>query len=374
MKVAMDVSPLCYPRSGVGTYVANLLAALQRRGDVEVIPLAHRRRAHANDPRSHAPARRRWNRTVWLQFGLPRELARLSPDVVHFTNHVCSLAARQPAVLTIHDASLFVHPEFHGRARLLSMRPLIRPSARHARAVITVSEASRSEIVDRLGLPPQKVYAIPLAPGAEFLSLARNDSLEAVRRRWKLPERFVLFVGTIEPRKNLARLLEAWGRLCREGNPGADALVLTGQPGWRDRGIYETIRRLGLQPPRLRLLGHVSNADLVALYNLATCLAFPSLYEGFGLPVVEAMACGCPVLTSDDGALVEASGDAAVHVDARSVDDIATGLRRLLHDVALRETLKARGLARAGELSWDRTAQRTVEVYRAAVSKSTKAT
>lgn len=374
MRIGFDATPLCAPRSGVGTYTINLLEHLCRQFEDDIVPLAHRPRLWEpnGNSRSSIPNLRSSvsiNKTLWMQVVLPWLLARLRTDLCHFTNGVASLWTPCPSVVTIHDMTLWLFPQHHYRRRLLAMRPFIPLAARQATAIIAVSHSTKRDIVRILRVPAPKVHVIYEAPAPCFRPLAAGPALEAVRRRYGLPERFVLYVGTIEPRKNLVRLLEAFARL-RNGGPISHAFILAGHRGWKDEAVFAAVERLKLQDA-VRFLGYVPEDDLVALYNLADALAFPSLYEGFGLPVLEAMACGTPVVASPRGSLREVAGDAAIFVDPLEVESIAEGLRRVLEDAVEREELRARGLANAARFTWEATALQTRALYRCCVESTT---
>jgi glycosyltransferase involved in cell wall biosynthesis len=301
------------------------------------------------------------NKTIWMQTVLPRQLARLGADVCHFTNSVAPLAAACPMVVTIHDMTVWLLPRYHPRTRLLTMRAIVPWAARRARAIVADSHNSKRDIVRILGVPESKVHVIYAAPPPEFRPLPRGAHLDAVRHRYRLPERLVLHVGTIEPRKNLVRLLEAFAQLRRRGHT-SHTLVLVGPLGWQYEPVFAAVERLGMDGS-VRFLGAVPTDDLVALYNLADALAFPSLYEGFGLPVTEAMACGTPVVTSQNSSLGEVAGEAAELVVPTQVESIATGLQRVLHDPQRRVELRARGLVRAADFSWATAARETRRLY-----------
>ena len=222
-------------------------------------------------------------------------------------------------------------------------------------------------MVRTLKVPEDKVHVIYEAPAPHFEPLPPSASaaMRAVRERYRLPGPFVLYVGTIEPRKNLNRLFEAF-RIVRRSGFQTHNLVLVGNRGWSDASVLASIERLGLTGV-VRVLGYAPTADLVALYNLAEVVAFPSLYEGFGLPVVEAMACGTPVVTSPNGSLAEIAGGAAELVDPRHIESIAAGLVRVVADPERRAELRAAGLARAARFSWHSAAAQTRQVYEAVV-------
>ena len=358
MRVGFDITPLRAPRSGIGTYAANLLDELGRQADPEIVPLANFPIGrHAFGPKHTFQL----NKTVWMQAVLPWQLARLGADVCHFTNSVASWCTPCPSIVTIHDTTLWLFPEHHPRRRLLSMRPVIPLAARRAKAVIAVSDAAKRDIVRILKVPADRVHVVYEAAAPCFQPLVGDALLTAVRRRYRLPDRFVLHVGTIEPRKNLVRLLEAYSLLRRDGNR-SHALVLVGNRGWKDADVFSTVERLGLEG-LVHVLGYVPTEGLVALYNLTDSLAYPSLYEGFGLPVVEAMACGAPVVASRCGSIPEVAGSAAEFVEANDVESIAAGLRHVLNDPERRAELRLRGRARAASFSWAAAAEQTRRVY-----------
>lgn len=359
MRIAFDVSGLRAPRSGVATYTANLLQHLEALSDDQILPVANRPVSASDDGATNHP--RGLNKTLWMQALLPLQLSRAAADVCHFTNNVAAWWTPCPSVVTIHDTTLWLFPKYHPRRRLVAMRPFIPLGAARAKAVIAVSNATKRDVVRTLKLPERKVHVIYEAAARHFRPLVHDETLESVRRKFGLPERFVLYVGTIEPRKNLKRLLQAFEVVRRDGF-GSLALVLVGSRGWQDEPILRSVDRLGLTGS-VRFLGHTSAEDLVALYNLAEVLAFPSLYEGFGLPVVEAMACGTPVLTSPNGSLAEIAGPAAELVEPTQVESIAAGLRRVLSESDRREALRAAGFVQAGRFSWEAAAAHTREVY-----------
>jgi len=227
-------------------------------------------------------------------------------------------------------------------------RATIRPALRRAAALLCNSQATRRDLVARFPAAADRASVIAFAADARFLA-ARPDPAVAARHGLERP--YVLAVGTLEPRKNLERLIAAW-----EGLPDTHTLALVGPRGWDDESIVAAARRAG----DVRLLGRVSDEDLATLYAGAACFAYPSLYEGFGLPVLEAMAAGAPVLTSNVSSLPEVAGDAALLVDPLDTGVIREGLARLLTDPALGQDLRARGRARAAQFSWDRTASETL--------------
>lgn len=366
--VGFDATPLEVPnRSGVSHYVAQLLSALMARTDGREYALLASRSLNGHLP-SGLPPRRGVKfpvRSLWMQFVLPATLARLRPDLCHYTNYIAPLVGSCPSVVTMYDMGLFKYPETQPRKALLTVRSILPRVAKRADRIITSSYSSRDDIVSTLHVDPERIHVVYAAPGAEFRVMEDRARLEHVRAKYGLQNPFVLAVGTIEPRKNLGRLIEAFARAKRAGRP--EHLILVGQLGWKYETLLNQIEttRLG---DAVRLAGYIPDEDLPAVYNLARGVAFPSIYEGFGLPVVEGMACGVPVLTSNRASTAEIGADSALLVDPTDTEALADGLLRLLGDEPLREELRAKGIVRAAEFSWTRAAEETVRVYDAVIA------
>ena len=365
MRIGFDGTPLLGQRSGVGHYTGRLLAHLvQQRPEWEYLLFSNR----PIDPLEEELVRTMpvidhfgLSRFAWMQFILPRIIRQRQPDLCHFPNNTAPLCQSRPTVITIHDASLFLHSRHHPRSRLLALRLLLPHVARRATAVITVSHHARRDLLRVLPLSAEKIHVIHEAAPDGFRPLVDPVQRRHMRARYNLPDNFVLFVGTIEPRKNLKRLIRAVASLRQRGCD--TRLVLVGPNGWLVNGsLNKEIETLGLAE-MVQNLGYVPQADLPGIYSLATVFAFPSLYEGFGLPPLEAMACGTPVLTSRNSAMAEICGDAAWLVDPHQEEAIADGLACLMADADQREHLRQHGLAQATKYSWARTAQETAVVY-----------
>ena len=283
-------------------------------------------------------------------------------DLVHETFHFPPFfgPARFAKIMTIHDMTPFVLTRRNMNfQKWLQHRLLLPPLARRAHHVLTDSQHSKDDIVRILHLPPEKVSVTHLAAEPCFYPRQRKE-IELVRARYRLPERFLLFLGTIEPRKNLVRLVRAFERAA--GRMGDTALVIAGPLGWQYRPILQAIRR---SPVRERILtpGRIAQQDLAALLSGALAFVYPSLYEGFGLPPLEAMRCGCPVVSSNTSSLPEVVGDAALTVDPRDEPGLAAAIERISTDESLRQHLRLNGASRAGLFSWQRCARETVTVY-----------
>jgi glycosyltransferase involved in cell wall biosynthesis len=296
---------------------------------------------------------------------IPLAFPRLARDEGAALVHVQYFVAPRlpaPCVVTVHDLSFTRRPELFGWRDRLLLGGLVPSSVRRARHVIAVSEFTRGDLIDRYGIDPARVTAIRNGVAERFHPDA--EAARAARARYGLERPFVLFVGALQPRKNAIVLVDAFARL--RDRPGLELVVAGGDRGGLAE-LRERVGRLGLTG-RVRLLGHVPEDALPGLYGAAELLAFPSLYEGFGLPALEAMACGTPVCASSTTGLGEAVGDAGLTFDPTSVEELTTAIDMLLEDAALRESLRTAGLARAARFSWRRSAEATAAVYRAALA------
>jgi glycosyltransferase involved in cell wall biosynthesis len=298
----------------------------------------------------------------WISFALslPLELLRRTPDVMHAT-YVAPPYVPGKFVFTLHDLSPFSNPEFYPPAIRFRLQKGFASSIRRAAAVLCVSEFTRRHLVDQFPFAAEKARVVPHGVDPAF---HRMKDREEVRRRlqtYGLREPYVLCLGKLQARKNTLRVLEAFHVLKKEtGLP--HKLAMVGRKMWTSSEVYPLIERLGLTS-QVVLTGHVVDSDLALLYNGADALAFPSLFEGFGLPVLEAMACGCPVVTSNTTSLPEVAGSAALLVDPYRAEAIAEGLACVLTDAAVHQDLAAKGLERARQFTWEKTAQQVLEAY-----------
>src|SRR5262245_10530798 len=294
MRVAFDGTTLRPARTGVGCYAERLLRHLALASPADEFLVMSNRATDFGSPlppnvRVH-PGRRAPISLVWMQTTAPALLTSAGADVAHFTNGVIPLASRVPTVVTIHDMSLRLYPRCHPLRRVMLHRPFVDLTAPRASAIITHSNSSKRDIVRLYKLDPARVHVVHLAAAPEFRPIADRATLDDVRRRYALPDRFILYVGTIEPRKNLPTLLEAYAEQVHAGRLRDHPLVFAGPYGWGARDMAGRVAALRLGN-HIRFLGYLPFEDLPALYNLSDLFVFPSVYEGFGLPVVEAMAC-----------------------------------------------------------------------------------
>jgi glycosyltransferase involved in cell wall biosynthesis len=373
VRIAIDATSVPRQRAGAGTYIYNLVQALAQvdRDNTYFVfakPETFDARDLERDGFRLVPVRlpSRLARMLWEQATLPVHLRRLNVDVLHSPHYTTPLAPGPwRRVVTFHDVTFFLLPGRYPVLRRLYFQGASRAGARLADLVIAVSETVKSDLVRHLSLPAETVRVVPLAPGAGFRPLDDSARMEAVRERYGLPLRFILNVGTLEPGKNQATLVRAFHRLKAQGLE--QGLVIAGQRGWMYEKLFRLVDDLGLRED-LRFVGYLPDDDLAAVYSMADLFVFPSLYEGFGLPPLEAMACGLPVVASSAPALAEVLDGAALLVDARDVSALADASARALRDRRLRSRLRRQGLERASQFSWQRTARGTVAAYEAAQS------
>ncbi len=369
MLIGIDASrTLVAQRTGTENYSLQIIRHLVRLGG------QHRFRLYLREPapvgllpeQANVEHRVLGPRRLWTHIGLSGEMRRHPPDVLFVPAHVVPLAHPAATVVTVHDIGYRFFPQQHTRSARLYLELSTRFSCRAARRIMADSLATAHDLQREYGVPAGKVRVA--YPGLdEGIARAGEQAQQAIRERYRLPHPYVLYVGTIQPRKNLARLVEAFARL-----PSAldhIELVLAGKAGWLDEPIRRRVRELGLEA-RVRFPGYVPQEDLAALVSAAECFVMPSLYEGFGLPVLEAMACGTPVICSTGGSLPEVAGDAALHFAPLDVEALATHLARLLSDSGLRRDLVTRGYRRLAEFSWERCASQVLEALVEAYSEA----
>lgn len=376
MRFGLDGVPLGQTRTGVGHYtfeLARALAAIAPAHEFEVVsPFAFARSESDPPPnlRFSQAGGNALTRRAWWSIGLPLYCKRASFAVFHGTNFDLPAWASCPTVLTIHDLSLLLYPETHEKHLARRARVKLPLMARKASAIITPSEAVKREVCEHLGVRSDKIFAIPEAARAAFYHAPRSET-DPVCRRLGIEDEFILFVGTVEPRKNLLNLVRAFAEILRSSSLQIQ-LVIAGKQGWLLDELPAYLRESHIKE-RVLFTGHLSDDDLRALYSACRVFVYPSLYEGFGLPLLEAMACGAPVVTSNTPSIVETVGEAARLISPNDVHDLAQGLKCLLEDASERAQRSAAGIEHAKKFSWTQTAAATLELYRE-VQRRTKST
>lgn len=316
---------------------------------------------------SRLPTHRPPVRILWEQAAQPWAVRQAGLDLIHGPAFVGPQASSCPSVITIHDLSFQLYPENFRPLNRLYLQTFTRQSVRRARRVIAVSDSTKRDLVRTYDLAPAKIDVIHHGRDASFRPLPA-DQVAAFRAREDLPERFCLFVGTLEPRKNIVCLVEAYAQLPADSPP----LILVGGKGWLYDEIFGRVEALGLGN-RVRFAGYVAADDLPWWYNAAELFVYPSLYEGFGLPPLEAMACGTPVIASTASSLPEVVGYAGLLVDPADAGALAEAMAQVLADPELRGRMREAGLARARAFSWPETARKTADTYRRALMPDQRA-
>ena len=372
MKIGLNAHLLSgragYRSAGIHGYISNLLRELPARAPAdwqfEAMVGAGNRASFPGLRMARAPLDTEppWRRVFWEQALQPWQLRRY--DLYHALAFVAPIVLSAPMVVTVYDLSFLHFPARLSAARRLYLRALTALTCARARRVLAISQSTADDLTAHLGLPPGKIDVTPLGyDRAAFHPLLERD-VAHFRRKHNLPERFWLFVGTLEPRKNLPLLLKAYARL-----PEAERLplILGGGIGWMAQEVFAAIERLELGGS-VKHVGFIPTADLPLWYNCAEAFLYPSVYEGFGLPVLEAMACGTPVITTDVSSLPEVAGGAAKCLPPGDIEPWTDALSDLQGNGEWRAAARAKGLARAKRFSWARTAELTLESYRKATA------
>jgi len=357
IRVAYDLVPARIATGGIRRYAQELGTALGARSDVTLLPAGPRARSRIL--RRHRIAQGLTREAWHHMLGLDRRASRDGAELIHCPAAFVPEHVRLPLVITIHDVLPLRHPQLFPRVIVYHQRLLLARRTRRAARIIANTEHARREIIESLQVEPGRIEVVPCGVAERFQP--RTVDAPWLRTRFAIDRPYVLCVGTLEPRKNLLGVLRAMRAARLEDDV---SLVVVGGRGWRNEAFEREASRAEIP---LVLTGAIPDAELVALYSAARCLVFPSLYEGFGLPVLEAMACGCPVVTSDRSGLPELVDRAGLVVDPLDPERIGEAVRRLCEDQPLRDGLRKAGLRRAAQRSWDRVAHQTVGVYRRAL-------
>ena len=374
MRVAIDARKL--HDFGIGTYIRNLLRHLARTDhSTEYVLLcgeADLGVAAQLGPNFRSVLEPSPNYSLREQVHVPWVLRRERPDLYHAPHYVLPAGVRCPSVVTIHDCIHLMFPQYlPNRLAYAYARAQMWSAARRSDCILTVSEASKRDILHLFNVPPEKIVVVYNAIDSHFSVTPSEDAVARVRERYQLDHKFVLYVGNIKPHKNLVRLIEAFDEL-RQGELEDLKLLIIGDQISKVPALRRAVHRHKLHK-QVRFLGYVADDQLAVLYRLASVFVFPSLYEGFGLPPLEAMASGTPVVTSNVSSLPEVVGDAAVLVNPYDVDAIVDGLRRVLTDPVLAADMSRKGIDRAREFSWEQSVAKTWAVYQTIAGKASAA-
>lgn len=361
MLIGIDASRATVSRrTGTEEYSLNLIRRL--------LPLGsdHRYRLYFNQPPAPGllPTVMNCEFTImpfprlWTHIRLSFEMMRRSPDVLFIPAHVLPIIHPRASVVTVHDLGYLYYPQAHRLLDRFHLDFSTRYNAQAAIHLIADSQATKRDLVEHYGVDPAKITVVyPGYDSAAFRPVRGAAAIEAVKTRYGIGSEYILFVGTLQPRKNLTRLIEAYSSLATRQLK----LVIAGKRGWLYEGIFRQVEELGLER-QVVLTGYVTEEDLPTLLSGARLFVLPSLYEGFGLPVLEALACGTPVVCSNASSLPEVVGDAAILVDPLDVEELAAAMERILGNEALQAELIERGLEQARRFSWERCARKTLAV------------
>jgi glycosyltransferase involved in cell wall biosynthesis len=378
MQIGLDAIPLTASKTGVGHYTFELASALARVKPESTFELLYPSTYDQiiltaldgeRPPNNLRVARVRVGMVGrhWWSAGLPHYLRRRRLDLFHGTNYEVPLWRRCATVITVHDLSLQVFPETHERRRVRRSRRRLPLMTRQADAVIVPTESVRREVCQHLGLSSNKVFAVPEAARSCFRPIER-PATESVRKKFGIGDNFLLSVGTLEPRKNLIMLVAAFEELARARRETTLQLVIAGGRGWLSEPILAAIEKSTVRK-QIVLTEYLNNQELRALYGSCRAFVYPSIYEGFGLPPLEAMACGAPVVTSRIPSIQEVVGTAALLVDPKNKSEIVQNIGKLLDDDAAVSYFSQAGLRRSAEFTWAHTAHQTLAVYDEARSR-----
>lgn len=368
MHIGIDATALPQQPVGAGNYIIQLIRAFARGSSQAEFTIFTQRHGLPLLGVSERPGFRLVTlpdqtpalRLMWEQTTFPILAARHKLDLLHSLHYTLPLAYPGRRVVTFHDLTFFLFPQLHTLPKRYFFRLFIHLSRRRATAIIADSESTRQDAIRLAKVPPGKIRAILLGVTPDFHPENDPALLRAVRQKYSLPERFLLFVGLLEPRKNLPALLQAFASLPPQ-QPEV-RLVIVGRQGWMYDQTLRLVQELGIAD-KVHFTGYVDQPDLPRVYNLAQMAVYPSTYEGFGFPVLEAMACGTPVITTDVSSMPEITGEAGVLVPPGNIPALAQAIQRLLSDPLERQHRAALGIARAANFTWERTAIQTLAVY-----------
>jgi len=361
-RIGVDLRALVPTATGIGVYSYSLLRELIARGGCDYVGLAHREpRAAADLEALGLPLE--WQSApygiVWQQLVLPRRLRRGDIDLLFSPIQTLPLRSPVPGVVTIHDLTPLLHPQLHRFKARLSFVPFVRGTLRAARTIVAVSRATADDLLAHFPAVAGRVEVVYNGVDSEFRP-AGAAQIAATRQSLGCADGFILFAGTLEPRKNVGLLLDVWEEM-RRSDPSTPPLVLAGPYGWRSRGLVRRIE--ALRPLGLRSLGHLPRPELIRLFQAASLFVYPSLYEGFGLPPAEAMACGVPVVSTTAASLPEVVGDAGLLVEPADGPALRRALSRVLDDPGLAAELRAAGPIQAGRFQWSTAAAAMESIF-----------
>lgn len=370
MNIGLNALLMGGTRAGIGNYIYNLLKALACvDADNKYQVFVNKQYpaglwAHNQEPVPvNLTSQGSWARILWEQILLPSSIAKRDIDIMHFPDYSLPvLLGSKPSIITVHDLTYKLFPETFSRGKLLTKLALLGPSLRKAAGIIAVSNNTKKDLIEVCGVSPERITVIHNGVDPEvFKPMESGKVREQLAVKYNLEPGYILYVGTLEPRKNITTLIKAF-KILKKSRRLPHKLVIAGGKGWLYREIFQAVSELGLEQEVL-FTGYISADELPLFYNGAGVFVYPSLYEGFGLPPLEAMACGIPVVTSDSSSLPEVVGDAGIMVNPTEVEALSDAIDRILSDCQLADRLSVQGLQRAQGFTWEQCSRKTMAVY-----------
>jgi glycosyltransferase involved in cell wall biosynthesis len=372
MRIAIDYTAAIRQGAGIGTYVRNLVAAVLAQDTTNQYTLltsGHPTPDHPFPTAENVQGRSlyipdRYLNILWYRWRVPVPATLFSGrvDIYHGPDFVLPpLSSKVRKVVTIHDLAFLEHPEYAVPSLAAYLKQVVPQAVRSADAVATVSSETSRTLIKHFNTPREKLTVVPLGVSPHFRRITDPVLLGATRNKFDLKHPLVLGVGTLEPRKNHTGLIKAFYQAQKQKN-GPAMLAIAGGEGWLYDETRQLVADLKLES-KVRFLGRVSDFELVTLYSMADIFAFPSFFEGFGIPPIEAMACGAPVITSNTSSLPEVVGDAAIQIDPHDIDALAHAITQLLEDEPLREELRQKGYQRVQHYTWEASARKMLDIY-----------
>ena len=373
MRIAFDARALTQQPTGTGAYLKNLLDEFARAEDDHQYYLLSCRKCYYTPPINETRFQKIISRglpgNLWLQLLVPKILKKSEIDIFHSPFGVIPFRSPCATVITVHDLAYHLYPQYTDFKNRVLLPRLVPKSINLTDTIIADSQAIKTELIQLYKLRESRIKVIHLAPDVQFHPMPKETARQHLADKYQIQSPFILFVGTLEPRKNILRLIKAYHELSLELR-NKFQLVIVGKKGWLYQNIFRLVKTLHLQD-RIIFTGYVPATELPRFYNAATFFVFPSLYEGFGLPLVDALACGTPVITSDTSSMAEIVSYAGILVDPTDTSTLTQAMTKLLTDKELYHYLSEKALMRSHTFSWQDTAQKTNEIYRTALRKFT---
>lgn len=360
MKIGINVQLSIGEKTGIGNYIYYLTKALEN-----VDPINQ----YCYFTYQKYLSQGSWLRILWEQFILPRDIKNEGADVIHLPDYALPIMdwSSRPYIITVHDLAFILYPETFSKGKLLTKLLLIKPSLAKARMIIAVSENTKKDLIDVYKVPAEKIRVVYNGVDVEQFKPLEKSGVNRRLKELNLTPGYILYVGTLEPRKNVPALIKAY-KLLKEKYNIKERLVIGGGKGWLYDDIFKLVSELELIDD-IVFTGYVKAQDLPYLYNGAKVFVYPSLYEGFGLPPIEAMACGVPVVTGNVSSLPEVVGDAGIQISPTDVDSLAEAIHKIISIPEYAAELSAKGLERCKQFTWEETAKKTMAVYREVFNK-----